>query len=170
MIYLELDSKYINTQIEGCRLLPVAFYFLITLNFARFQCAMQLFFKGEERCKLRDKRQANHSLFVLGDIATKLKILRAMNIFSALRIYAGKWDVSDSRSFSQDEINAVASATVVDSQYGQSVCFVMKTGGMTFIPLDQNSHKATGDSVDLSSAKLLTLSKQGEDDIYRVSC
>ena len=93
-----------------------------------------------------------------------------MNIFAALRVYAGKWQVKNSRSFSADEISAVDSATVVDSQYGQSVCFLMRSGGMTYIPLDQNSSKATGDTVDLNKAHLVTLSKQGEADIYRVSC
>jgi len=93
-----------------------------------------------------------------------------MNIFSALRVYAGKWQVKDSRSFSADEINAVQSATVVDSQYGQSVCFMMKSGGQTYIPLDQNSSKATGDTIDLSQAKIITLSKEGEADIYRINC
>lgn len=93
-----------------------------------------------------------------------------MNIFSALRVYAGKWNVKESRSFTSDEIAAVQSATVVDSQYGQSVCFLMVSGGQTYIPLDQNSSKATGDTIDLSKAELLTLSKQGEADIYRVKC
>ncbi len=93
-----------------------------------------------------------------------------MNIFSALRVYAGKWQVKETKSFSSEEIALVDRAEVVDSQYGQSVCFFMKAGGMTYIPLDQNSSKATGDTVDLSSAKLVTLSKQGEADIYRVSC
>jgi len=93
-----------------------------------------------------------------------------MNIFSSLRVYAGKWSEKARRAFSQEEIDAISSATVVDSQYGQSVCFMMKAGGMTFIPLDQNSSKSTGDTVDLSQAEILTLSKQGEADIYRVSC
>ena len=93
-----------------------------------------------------------------------------MNIFSALRVYAGKWQVKDTKKFSQEEIDLVDRAEVVDSQYGQSVCFYMKTGGMTYIPLDQNSSRATGDTVDLSKASLVTLSKQGEADIYRVSC
>jgi hypothetical protein len=92
-----------------------------------------------------------------------------MNIFSALRVYAGKWSVSNSRKFTADEIAAVASATVVDSQYGNSVCFMMKSGGQTYIPLDQNSNLGIGDSVDLSKASLLTLSRQGDADIYRVS-
>ena len=93
-----------------------------------------------------------------------------MNIFSSLRVYAGKWSEKARRAFSSDEISAVQSATVVDSQYGQSVCFVMVSGGQTYIPLDQNSSKSTGDTVDLSKAELVTLSKEGEADIYRVSC
>ena len=93
-----------------------------------------------------------------------------MNIFSALRVYAGKWSVKETKKFSQEEIDLVDRAEVVDSQYGQSVCFFMKAGGMTYIPLDQNSSKATGDTVDLSQASIVTLSKQGEADIYRVSC
>ena len=91
-----------------------------------------------------------------------------MNIFSALRVYAGKWNEKEVRNFTQDEIDAVASAKVVDSQFGTSVCFMMKAGGQTFIPLDQNSNAGLGDSVDLSKASLVTLSKQGEQDIYRV--
>ena len=93
-----------------------------------------------------------------------------MNIFSALRVYAGKWSEKAKRAFTSDEISAVDRATVVDSQYGQSVCFMMVGGGMTYIPLDQNSSKATGDDVDLTKAELVTLGRQGEADIYRVRC
>lgn len=91
-----------------------------------------------------------------------------MNIFNSLRVYAGKWAVKASRAFSADEIEAVDHATVVDSQYGSSVCFIMKAGGQTFIPLSTNSTLALGDDVDLSKAKLLTLSREGDADIYRV--
>ena len=91
-----------------------------------------------------------------------------MNIFSSLRVYAGKWAVKASRSFSQDEIDAVDHATVVDSQYGNSVCFFMKSGGQTFIPLSTNSDLGLGDEVDLSKAQLLTLQRPGDADIYRV--
>ena len=91
-----------------------------------------------------------------------------MNIFQNLRVYAGKWMVKASRSFTQDEINAVDHATVVDSQYGNSVCFFMKGGGQTFIPLSTNSTLGIGDDVDLSKASLLTLERAGDADIYRV--
>ena len=91
-----------------------------------------------------------------------------MNIFSNLRVYAGKWSVKETRDFTTDEVSQVSQAVVVPSQYGNSVCFMMVGGGQTFIPLSTNSSKAVGDTIDLSKAKLLTLAKEGEEDIYRV--
>ena len=90
------------------------------------------------------------------------------NIFSSLRVYAGKWSLKSSRVFSPEEVEAVTSAVVVASQYGNSVCFTMVSGGQTFIPLSNSSSKAVGESIDVASAKLLTLEKDGEADIFRV--
>lgn len=92
-----------------------------------------------------------------------------MNIFSTLRTYAGKWSVKFSRAFTQEEIQAVESATVVPSQYGNSVCFMMVGGGQTYIPLANDATVGVGESIDLTKAKLLTLEKEGELDINRVS-
>ena len=92
-----------------------------------------------------------------------------MNIFNAIRVYQGKWQVKNTRNFTQEEIDAVQSASVVDSQYGLSVCFILRSGGQSYIPLDQNSTKSVGDSVDLSKAQLITLSREGDNDIMRVS-
>ena len=92
-----------------------------------------------------------------------------MSIFESIKVYSGKWNVIEERPFSEEEINAVEKATVAASQYGNSVCFMMVGGGMTFIPLDLNSNLGVGEVVDLHKAKLLTLSKGGEKDIYRVS-
>lgn len=91
-----------------------------------------------------------------------------MNVFAALRVYAGKWNETAKRLFSPEEIAAVESAVVVTSQYGYSVCFLMKAGGQTYIPLDQSSSLSEGDKVDLTKALLVTLSRPGENDIYRV--
>lgn len=91
-----------------------------------------------------------------------------MNIFSSLRVYAEKWQLKSSREFTAEEKAAVDEAVVVPSQYGNSVCFTMVSGGQTFIPLSQTSSKTVGDTIDLSKAKLLTLGKSGEADIYRV--
>jgi len=91
-----------------------------------------------------------------------------MNIFNALRVYAGKWQEKNVESFKTEEIALVDKAEVVESQYGLSVCFFMKAGGQSYIPLDQNSSAAIGDTIDLTKAQVVTLCKQGEKDIYRV--
>lgn len=91
-----------------------------------------------------------------------------MSIFESLKLYAGKWSVKNSRNFSAEEIAAVESAKVVASEYGNSVCFTMKAGGMTFIPLSNNSTKGVGESIDLKDAKVITLEKQGEADVTRI--
>lgn len=91
-----------------------------------------------------------------------------MNIFSALRVYAGKWQEKKVESFKAEEIALVDKAEVVESQYGLSVCFFLKAGGQSYIPLDQNSSAAIGDTIDLTKAQVVTLCKQGENDIFRV--
>lgn len=92
-----------------------------------------------------------------------------MNIFSNLQVYAGKWAEKSRRNFSAEEINAVDDNVVVSSNYGLSVCFFMKSGGQTFIPLSNDATVGLGESVDLQKASLITLGKQGESDIIRVS-
>lgn len=91
-----------------------------------------------------------------------------MNIFASLKVYAGKWSEKSVRKFSAEEIAYVTMAVVVPSQYGNSVQFIRKDGGMSFIPLDQNSTLGVGEVVDLTKAELVTLEKQGEADIMRV--
>ena len=78
------------------------------------------------------------------------------------------WNVKDIRTFNIDEIEAVKRAEVVPSQFGNSVCFFMKSGGQTYIPLYEKSSLTPGDVVDLKTALFLTLCRKGNDDIYRV--
>ena len=91
-----------------------------------------------------------------------------MNIFAGLQVYAGKWDVVDSRSFNDEEKAMISNAEVVASEYGNSVCFFMKAGGLTYIPLSNQSSLTVGDTVDINKAKLLTLHRDGSDDITRI--
>ena len=91
-----------------------------------------------------------------------------MNIFASLKVYVGKWTEKEVRDFSEEEIKAVTTAVVVPSQYGNSVQFIREEGGLSFIPLDQNANVGVGEVIDLTKAKLVTLEKQGEADIYRV--
>lgn len=91
-----------------------------------------------------------------------------MNIFSNLKVYGGKWSVKSSRTFSQEELALVEKAQVVESQYGSSCCFFMKNGTTMFIPMSQDAKSDVGDMVDLQTAEILTLEKQGEVDITRI--
>lgn len=92
-----------------------------------------------------------------------------MNIFNNLQVYAGKWSVKSTRAFDKEEIASVKQAVVVPSQYGNSVMFTMVAGGQTYIPLASDATVGVGEIIDLNKAQLLTLSKDGESDIVRVS-
>jgi len=85
-----------------------------------------------------------------------------MNIFASLQKYATKFEVSNTRDFDPEELAQVSSAKVVASQYGLSVCFYMKEGCQKYIPLSRDSSACIGDEVNLSTAKILTLVKDGE--------
>ena len=91
-----------------------------------------------------------------------------MNLFSGLRVYGGKWAEKASRKFTQDELALVDKAQVVESEYGSSCCFFMKNGTTMYVPMSQDAKSGVGDMVDLSSAEIVTLEKQGEKDIQRI--
>ena len=91
-----------------------------------------------------------------------------MNVFAGLQVYAGKWNVIDTRNFNDEEKALISRAEVVPSEYGNSVCFFMKAGGQTYIPLSNQSSLGIGDSVDLDKAKVLTLHRDGSADITRI--
>lgn len=79
-----------------------------------------------------------------------------------------KWKVKEERSFTNEEIGAVLNAVIVANQYGRSVCFYMKAGGQSHIPLTHDSEIGVGENIDIADLKLLTLCKEGTDDIMRV--
>lgn len=85
-----------------------------------------------------------------------------MNIFAGLQKYATRYEVKDTRSFNTEELAQISSAKVVASQYGMSVCFYMKAGGQTYVPVSRDSICQVGDVVDVTKAKILTLEKDGE--------
>jgi hypothetical protein len=103
-----------------------------------------------------------------------------LNIFASLKVYAGKWapkanmvddnnqPIENPRNLTEAEVASIFSAIVVPSEYGNSVEFTRVGGGKSYIPLDRDSTLGIGDIVDVTKAKILTLEKQGEDDILRV--
>lgn len=85
-----------------------------------------------------------------------------MNIFASLFRYATKFEVKGARTFNSEELAEIASAKVVQSQYGMSVCFYMTSGGQTYIPVSRDSAANIGDVVDPSKVKVLTLEREGK--------
>ena len=90
------------------------------------------------------------------------------NIFSGLVAYGGKWEVVGTQRFTEEELDLVDHATVVESSYGASCCFFMKNGNTMFIPMSNDAKSQIGDTVNLEEAEVLTLAKQGENNIMRV--
>lgn len=87
---------------------------------------------------------------------------------STLKNISDIWKITNSRSFTQEEISEVTDTRVVKSQYGLSVEFSMKKGGVSYIPIAGKDIISIGAKVNLHTAKILTLSKDGEKDIYRI--
>lgn len=90
------------------------------------------------------------------------------NLFD-LELYYHKWKQKNKRKFSEEELDAVSCAIVVKSEYGYSVEFHMKSGGRTYIPMSNDSTIKEGDYIDLDKVYVITLSKLGEKDIYRIA-
>ena len=91
-----------------------------------------------------------------------------MNLFSSLKVYGGKWAEKASRKFTQDELSLVTKAQVVESQYGNSCCFFMANGTTMYVPMSNDSKSGVGDYINLNEAEIVTLEKQGENDIQRI--
>lgn len=87
---------------------------------------------------------------------------------ASIKHVAEMWRISNSRHLTNEEISAISSNRVVKSQYGLSVEFSMKKGGVTYIPLLKNDKLSENTEINLHDAKILTLSKEGEKDIYRI--
>ena len=90
-----------------------------------------------------------------------------MSILDKIRTYAGSWREASRDKLSKAEAASISSVEVVEGQYGLSMCFMMKAGGKKFIPLSRDSDLEEGDSVKISSVELITLERDGDNDIYR---
>ena len=98
-----------------------------------------------------------------------------MGFLDSLTSYGvGKWEVTDRELLSKFDASGFknikkAEVTEKTQTWGTSVavCLFMKDGGTKYIPLSTESTLEVGDEVNLKSIEVLTLSKDGEDDIYR---
>ena len=92
-----------------------------------------------------------------------------MNLFDGKQVYGqGSWQVKNERPMDAEELSMINRAEVVSSDYGLSVCFFLKAGGQVYVPLSRDSKLTAGDTLDAKSAKVLTLHREGSDDIERI--
>lgn len=91
-----------------------------------------------------------------------------MTIFEGLKI-GHPWQVRNRRSLTPWEYLQVVSATVVQSQFGHSVEFLLKNGGKSRIPLTAKCCKdqIEGTVINPLNIVVLTLEKDGIT-IYRI--
>lgn len=90
-------------------------------------------------------------------------------MFSAKdKSYAGNWQIKSVEPMPQIDKDACQSAHVVESQYGLSVCFMMKAGNRFFKSLDTACDAKPGDAVNLDNVKVVILSRPGDADIMKV--
>ena len=114
-----------------------------------------------ERTVFSNVIDSEHSPLLLFDKSILMDLLESS--------YHQKWKQKDKRKFSEEEIKAVSYAIAVKSDYGYCVEFHMKSGGCTYIPMANNSTIKEGDDIHLDKAYVITLSKFGEKDIYRIA-
>lgn len=92
-----------------------------------------------------------------------------MSIFDSLKKYGGKWTVIQEQKFTAEDLQGVTSAVTVPSKYGTSVCITFISGVASYIPLANDCPLGLGEPVDLKNATVLTLAKEGEANIYRIT-
>ena len=92
-----------------------------------------------------------------------------MGILNALRLYRGKWQVKSIEKFDANDAADVKSAVVVPSEFGQSVCMTLRSGGSKYLPLSNTSRAvANGEEINVADCNVVTLSREGDEDIHRI--
>lgn len=92
-----------------------------------------------------------------------------MSIFSN-RVYRGKWVETDRHEITNEDLEDYKSVSLVPSEYGMSICLCLKSGDYEYTPLSNKSKIISGDITldDLKGATLVTLSRDGDEDIKRI--
>lgn len=88
-----------------------------------------------------------------------------MSLFK--KIYGGSYSVSKTALLTSLEAR-VKSAMVVAGEFGLQAKCDLGDGKLGYLPLSKNSQLKDGDELPLATAKVITLSKEGGDDIIRV--
>lgn len=93
-----------------------------------------------------------------------------MNVFqSNLQTYGEKWKVTKTDVITAEDVKALRSYDVVDTEYGRCVLLMYVTGGQSYAKISEQGHMPqVGEKIDLVGKKFLTLSRTGEKDCYKI--
>ena len=94
-----------------------------------------------------------------------------MSVLATLDVYKGKYTLTDTVIFDEEDLALISSCVVVEStQYEGKLALCMKDslGQMRYLPVSENSALSIGDTPDPKSLIILVLSRAGSEDIMRV--
>lgn len=105
--------------------------------------------------------------------------MAVLDLFNKLTEYAGKWSVSSEEpmpaALAKSVVNIVVSKAEKkpDATFepSKAFCFTLKSGVQKFIPISNTDvdNFEIGEEIDPKSVVMLVLSKDGEEDILRVT-
>lgn len=86
------------------------------------------------------------------------------NVLKSLQTYEEGWKEVERGLTPESFIKTIASAEVVPSTYGQSICLHLIGGGLQYIPISTKTTNiyCAGDKVDMSEVTLIVLEKNGQ--------
>lgn len=88
-----------------------------------------------------------------------------MGLFA--KLYGGSWSLKSTENLLTVD-SSIKSGVVTEGTYGLQVCCTLIDGRTGYVPLSRASKLVAGEEFPIANAKVLTLSKDGEDDIIRV--
>ena len=91
-----------------------------------------------------------------------------MNFFDLITSYKAEWKEVKSRKFTEEEQKSVESATVVASNFGKSVCFLLPGGIKKYVPLEPIANCSLDDKLDMSSIEIVKLVYEGNNPNQKV--
>lgn len=91
-----------------------------------------------------------------------------MGLFTGRQVYAQKWTVKSVDAISEEDAAMFLTTRVVPSEYGLSMEFTMRNGGLIFIPVDTESVTTVGSTYTCDQLEVVTLQRLGDEDIQRI--
>jgi hypothetical protein len=88
-----------------------------------------------------------------------------MGLFA--KLYGGSWSVKSTESLLTVD-SSIKSGVVCEGKFGKQVCFMLDNGQTGYLGLSRDSKLEVGEEFPIATAKVLTLSKAGENDAIRV--